>query len=92
MTVVPLAEARANLSKLVDSATGTHERITITRNGVPAVIMQSVEDYEATQETLEILADSELMAEIRAGAEELAAGLGETQADLERAMREAGRL
>jgi len=35
--------------------------ITITRNGVPAGVLMSVEEYESLLETLEVLADPTLM-------------------------------
>ncbi len=33
MTTLPVADARAQLSKLIDEAATTHERFEITRNG-----------------------------------------------------------
>jgi antitoxin YefM len=92
MTVLPLAEARHNLSKLIESAVTTHERIEITRNGVPAVIMMSIEDYESLQETIEILADAETVEALREGMADVAARRVHTAADVEQAMRAAGRL
>lgn len=92
MTVLPVADARASLSRLIESAVATHERTTITRNGVPAVVLLSVDDYEAMQETIEVLADPELMAAIKDGLDDLAAGRVHDQDDVARAMREAGRL
>jgi prevent-host-death family protein len=65
MAVLPVADARARLSRLVESAVTTHERTTITRNGVPAAVLLSVEDYESMQETIEVLADPGLMAGIK---------------------------
>jgi antitoxin YefM len=92
MTVIPVAEARARLSKLVESAVSTHERTTITRNGVPAAVLLSVDDYESLQETLETLADPDLMAAIKEGLDDIAAGDVYSQADVAEAMRQAGRL
>lgn len=66
MTTLPLAEVRAQLSKLVDSAVATHERINITRNGRPAAVLLSAEDFESLLETLDVLSDPEAMADIRA--------------------------
>ena len=62
MTTLPLAEARIHFSKLVESAVTTHDRISVTRNGVPAVVILSDEDYEGMRATIETLADSEEMA------------------------------
>jgi antitoxin YefM len=39
----------------VDEAVTTHEQVTVTRNGEPAVIVLAVEDYESLLETLAIL-------------------------------------
>ena len=64
-TTVPLAEARANLSQLVDEAMRTHERVEITRNGRRAGVLLSAEDYDSIMETLDILSDSEAMADLR---------------------------
>ena len=80
MTVLPVAEARARLSKLVESAVTTHERTTITRNGTPAAVLLSVDDLEGLEMTLEILGDTDSVARI---SESLAAlGRGEPGADL----------
>lgn len=52
MTTLPLTEAKARLNELVDDTVATHERVTITRHGRPAVVLLSVEDLEALEETL----------------------------------------
>lgn len=52
MKTTSLADARANLSRYVEDVVSTHERVTITRNGSPAVVLISTEDLEALQETL----------------------------------------
>lgn len=92
MSVLPVAEARAQLSKIVESAVATHERTTITRNGVPAAVLLSVQDYESMQETIETLADPELMTAIQEGLADIASGRVHSEGDVEQAMREAGRL
>ncbi|OBI20593.1 type II toxin-antitoxin system Phd/YefM family antitoxin [Mycobacterium sp. E2497] len=66
MTTLPLAEVRANLSKLVDEAVRTHQRIEVTRQGRRAAVILSAEDYDSIMETLAILSDSNLMREVRA--------------------------
>jgi prevent-host-death family protein len=60
MKYFSMAEARANLAKILDSALSDHERTVITRNGDPAAVLLSIDDYESMNETLEILADPEL--------------------------------
>jgi prevent-host-death family protein len=64
MTTVPVAEARQNFSALVDEAVTTHERIRVTRNGVPAIWMIADEDFESIMETLDILADTVAVVDI----------------------------
>ena len=74
MTTLPVAEARANFSKLVDAASTTHERFEITRNGARAAVLLGADDYDGLMETLEILSDPELMAEIREADRDIAEG------------------
>jgi prevent-host-death family protein len=91
MTTVPLAEARAHLSQLVDEAMRTHERIEVTRNGSPAVVIVSAEDFEGLLETLDILSDADLVREVRDALAEAARGEVHSTEDVIAAMREAGR-
>ncbi len=65
MMTLPLAGARAQLSKLVDEAVRTHERIEVTKNGRRAAVILSADDYDSLMETLDILGDAEAMAAIR---------------------------
>lgn len=67
MKTVPLSEAKAKLSKLVDRVASLDERVTITRNGRPAAVLVSPDEFESYQETSAIKADRELMKEIRRG-------------------------
>jgi prevent-host-death family protein len=71
MRVLPLSEVKTKLSELVDVVARRDEEVTITRNGKPVAILISKEAYDAWQETLEILADAELMQEIREGIQAL---------------------
>lgn len=52
MTTVPIRTAKARLSEFVDQAIETHNKVTITRNGVPAAVLVSSDEWEALQETL----------------------------------------
>lgn len=74
MTTVPLAAARADLSRIVDEAVRTHQRTEITRNGVRAAVLLSADDYDSIMETLDILSDAELVQEVRTALAELADG------------------
>ena len=84
-----MAEARANLKRLLDAVSGTHERVIITRHGQQDAVLMSVQDLESLEETLDILSDSETVAAIDEGlrSNELVP-LGEVTEEL----RAAGRL
>jgi antitoxin YefM len=71
MRTEPLAVAKTQLSALVDEVHRTHERITITRNGEPVVVLIDVGDLESLEETLEIMSDPELVAELDEGHREV---------------------
>jgi len=81
MTTVPLATAKAHLSAYVDDVWKTHDRVTITRNGVPTTVLMAVDDLASLEETLSLLSDAEAMRQIRAAERELDEGLGETWSD-----------
>lgn len=65
MTTLPIAEVRANLSKLVDEAERTHQRVEVTKNGRRAAVLMSADDYDSLMETLDILGDAATMADLR---------------------------
>lgn len=74
MKTLPLAEAKATLSRLVDRVAKTDEEVLITRNGRPAAVLVSPDEYESWKETRAIQSDRELVAEIRRGLRELKKG------------------
>lgn len=92
MTTVPLAEARAQLSRLVDEAVRTHERVEVTKNGRRAAVIMSADDYDSLIETLDILSDAEAMAEIRRADADVADGKIYTLEEVQAEMRSLGRL
>lgn len=92
MTTLPLADARSQLSKLVDAATSTHERFEITRNGHRAAVLLSADDYDTLQETIAVLSDPELLAADREGKAAIEAGDFLDADQLVHVMRDAGRL
>ncbi|MDV8009040.1 type II toxin-antitoxin system Phd/YefM family antitoxin [Rhodococcus sp. IEGM 1318] len=82
MTTLPVADARAQLSRLVDEAERTHERFEITRNGHRAAVLLGADDYDALRETIAVLADESLLAGHLAGVAEARAGDTLDAADL----------
>ncbi len=74
MRTLPLAEAKATLSKLVSDLAATDEEVTITRNGRAAAVLISAEEFARWRETVEIMSDPEFLAEVRRGIARLARG------------------
>lgn len=92
MTTLPVADARAKLSRLVDEAETTHERFEITRNGRRAAVLLGAGDYDALRETIAVLSDPELVVAHADGRAALAEGDYVDALQLTTAMRQAGRL
>jgi len=92
MTTIPLAEVRANLSRLVDEAVRTHQRVEVTRKGRRAAVLLSAEDFDSIMETLDILSDADDVRAITQAQTQLRAGEGHSRVEVEEAMRAAGRL
>ena len=67
MKTLSLSEVKMKLSELVDRVHSTDEEVVITRNGRPAAVLVSAEEFESWKETIEILASGDLMEEIRRG-------------------------
>ena len=67
---------------MIEKIDGKLDRYVITKRGKPVVVMLSVEDYESLMETLDILADSEAMASLRKGEEDIRKGRARSWADI----------
>ncbi len=65
METMTVTDARARFTELVEKAVSTHLRTTVTRNGAPAAVIISVDDYEAMLATIEVLSDADTLAAIR---------------------------
>ena len=74
MKTLSLSEAKIQLSKLVESVSGVDEEIVITKNGRPAAVLVSPDEFESWRETTIVRFDKELMQEIRGGLTELKDG------------------
>jgi antitoxin YefM len=71
---IPLADAKARLSAVLDEVRDTHDRVIITRNGRPEAVIISVSDLEALEDTLDLLSTPGALNEIRAAEDEIARG------------------
>ena len=72
--VLPLAEVKAKFSEMVDRVEHQHDRITVTRNGRPAAVLMSADDLAALEDTLELLSDPSVMADIEHARRQVEAG------------------
>ena len=69
---VPVREFRTKLSELLSDVADRRDHVLVTRNGKPAAVLVPIDEYEALEETAEILSDSATLAAIEAGVDELA--------------------
>lgn len=74
MKVLSSTELRKNLAKMMDAVTDDHEPLIITRAGGRPVVMLSLEDYDAMDETMYLMSSDanrkallEAMADLEAG-------------------------
>jgi antitoxin YefM len=91
--VVPVREFRTKLSELLSQVADRRDHILVTRNGKPVAALVPIDEYEALEETAEILSDSTALAAIEAGLADLARGDSVTLDELrqELAQRRAAR-
>jgi prevent-host-death family protein len=67
MKTLSLSEAKMKLSGLVQSVIDTDEEIVITKNGTPAAVLISPDEFESLKETIAVRYDAALTEEIRKG-------------------------
>ena len=72
---ISLAAVKDRFSEIVDRVNKQHDRVIVTRNGVPVIVLVSVEELESLEETLEILSDQRAMDSIRDSEREVASNL-----------------
>ncbi|MGQ0575412.1 MAG: type II toxin-antitoxin system Phd/YefM family antitoxin [Pseudonocardia sp.] len=74
MTTLPLADVKARLSAVLDDISSTHQRVVVTRNGRPEVVILSVDDLAAIEETIDVLSTPGLPAALDAAEAEIDSG------------------
>ena len=72
--VLPIIKAREKLTSLPEELAERPGAVAVTRRGEPVLAILSWELYESIVETLEILGDADLMAQLRQSIAEVAAG------------------
>ena len=86
--MVPVREFRRNLSQLLSDVADRRDHVLVSRHGRPAAVLVPFDEYEALEETAEILSDSATLAAIEAGLADLAQGDSVTLDDLRRDLAE----
>ena len=76
MDAITYSAARANLATTMDRVCNDHEALIITRNGDQSVVMLSLEDFQALQETAYLLRNPTNAKRLLSAAAQLAAGQG----------------
>ncbi|MBA2338418.1 MAG: type II toxin-antitoxin system Phd/YefM family antitoxin [Acidimicrobiia bacterium] len=87
MTSESLRTVRDRFSEFVDRVSSHHERVVVTRNGIPAAVLISPEDLESLEETLAVLSDPEAMADIEEARRALRKDEGTRGVEAVRALR-----
>jgi len=72
---IPVTKAKANLLDLVRKIKDTDDTIAITKNGVPEVVLISMDRFQGLLETMEILSDEKAMKAIRKSIREADKGI-----------------
>jgi prevent-host-death family protein len=67
MKTLSVSEAKMKLSGLVEAVKTTDEEVVITKNGSPAAVLISPDEFESLKETIAVRSDASLMDEIRKG-------------------------
>ncbi|MFH0984156.1 MAG: type II toxin-antitoxin system Phd/YefM family antitoxin [Candidatus Omnitrophota bacterium] len=62
---LPLSEVKVKLSAIVAGIVRRSDEVIITRNGKPAAVLISADEYDSWKETQEIKRDPDLMRQIR---------------------------
>ncbi|MBI5042922.1 MAG: type II toxin-antitoxin system Phd/YefM family antitoxin [Nitrospirae bacterium] len=67
MKTLSLSEAKMKLSGLIEIVSKTDEEVVITKNGSPAAVLISPDEFESLKETIFVRSDSSLINEIKKG-------------------------
>lgn len=71
---VPITKAKNDLLQLIREVEKENSTVAVTKNGVPAAIILSMERFEGLLETLDILSDEETMKSLKRSIRQARAG------------------
>ena len=73
-TFVPITQAKAKFLDMVRQLQDTDDIVAITKNGVPEAVMLSMRKFQGFLETIDILADPEMMSQLRSSEKDVKNG------------------
>ena len=76
MDVMTFTEARANLKGVMERVVSDRTQVVVTRQKSEAVVMMSLADWNAIEETMHLLSTRSNAARLRRSIEQLEAGKG----------------
>jgi antitoxin YefM len=76
MDVLTYSDTRAKLKEIMDRVVEDHRPVVITRQKAEAVVMVSLADWSAIEETMHLLSSSTNADRLRSGIQELDTGGG----------------
>ncbi len=71
---LPITEARAKLTQIANDLVDSQDTVTVTTRGKPMMTLIGYEMYESIMESLEIMGDPALMAQLRQSLQEARSG------------------
>lgn len=79
MDAITYSAARANLASTMDRVCNDHEPLIITRNGEQSVVMLSLEDFKALEETAYLLRSPTNARRLLSAIQQLESGQGKAR-------------
>jgi antitoxin YefM len=73
---ISVRDFRSKLARVMSDVADRRDHVVVTRNGQPTAALLPIDEYEALEETAEILSDPDALRAMEAGLAEL--GRGET--------------
>ena len=74
LQIMPVTKVKRGLLDIIKTMQEDDSTITLTRNGEPVGVMMTPNRYESLLETIEILADKDVLAALGASAEDFRGG------------------
>jgi antitoxin YefM len=71
---IPVRDFRSRLAEVLSDVSDRRDHVVLTRNGRPAAALVPIDEYEALEETAEILSDPATLVSVEAGLRELERG------------------